>query len=296
MRPLRGLSMITQRASTAKDRRAAAAGDTTGPDLGPSLGPCRPIVQLTGVAKEFTDHPGGTVALADVSFAVQPGEFLAVLGPSGCGKSTLLRIVAGLLTPTAGEARVCGQLPDVARRARQYGIVFQSPVLYGWRTVLGNVELPLQLAGVAAVERRERARQVLALVHLEHAADRRPAQLSGGMQQRVAIARALVTSPRLLLMDEPFGALDELTRERLQAELLRIWHETGLTVLFVTHNVEEAVFLADRVLVLTERPARVAAEIPIRLDRPRGDEAREDASYFAAVRQVRAALRQTRND
>ncbi len=288
MRPLRGTTIITQRFAAAKEDPAAVGRRGSAPSRGEGGAP---IVRLLHVAKEFRDVPGGTAALADVTMHVLAGQFVAVLGPSGCGKSTLLRIVAGLLPPTAGQVQVCGHPPDVARRAREYGMVFQAPVLYQWRTVLGNVELPLELAGVPKAERRARAREALALVRLEDACDRRPSQLSGGMQQRAAIARALVTQPRLLLMDEPFGALDELTRERLQAELLRIWHATGVTVLFVTHHIEEAVFLADRVLVLTERPSRVAAEIPIELARPRTDDTRDEATYFAAVRRVRAALR-----
>jgi len=255
-----------------------------------------PILELEDVAMVFTDHPAGTAALGGVSLTVRRGQFVSVLGPSGSGKSTLLRIIGDLIPPTSGRVRVCGRGPGSARRRREDGIVFQAPVLYNWRTVSGNVELPLELAGVPRQERELRAEETLALVGLCEFSGRYPRQLSGGMQQRVSIARALVLRPRLLLMDEPFGALDELTRERLNLELLRLWRETGVTVLFVTHNIEEAVFLSDRVVVLTSRPGRVAAKIPIGLPRPRGEETRADPRFFALANQARAALRSTRSD
>ncbi len=250
-----------------------------------------PILVLDSVSKVFDDHEESTAALCDVSLEVPGGEFVAVVGPSGSGKSTLLRIVGDLIEPSSGRVTVCGLSPAVARRRREYGIVFQSPVLYNWRTVEKNVELPLELSGMAEPERRSRAAETLELVGLSEFSRHRPRQLSGGMQQRVAIARALVTQPRLLLLDEPFGALDELTRERLNAELLRIWTETGVTVLLVTHNIEEAVFLADRVVVLTSRPGCIAASIRVDLPRPRDEGTRTHPDFYELVSEARAVLR-----
>jgi NitT/TauT family transport system ATP-binding protein len=261
-----------------------------------------PIVELRDVAKVFTDLPAesdrsglreGTAALGGVTLTIGAGEFVAVVGPSGSGKSTLLRIVGDLVAPSSGDAIVCGHSPSVARRRREYGIVFQAPVLYDWRTVQQNVQLPLEIAGMRAGDCRERALATLDLVGLAAFAGHRPRQLSGGMQQRVSIARALVVEPRLLLLDEPFGALDELTRERLNLELIRIWRETGVTVLMVTHNIEEAVFLADRVVVLTSRPGRVAATIDVDLDRPRGDHTRAERRYQGLVLRARSVLRES---
>jgi NitT/TauT family transport system ATP-binding protein len=248
------------------------------------------IVAFQAVSKDFDDHARGTAAVGEVTLDVLAGEFVAITGPSGSGKSTLLRLAADLIAPTSGTVRVCGAAPAEARRGRQLGMVFQAPVLMDWRNVLGNVELPLALAGVGRAERRRRARAVLALVGLADAERLHPRQLSGGMQQRVAIARAIVTQPRVLLMDEPFAALDELTRERLNAELLRIWAETGVTVLFVTHHIEEAVFLADRVVVLTPRPGRLAANIRVRLPRPRDEATRHDPAFYELANLVRTAL------
>ncbi|MFN2250991.1 MAG: ABC transporter ATP-binding protein [Anaerolineae bacterium] len=250
-----------------------------------------PILRLDGVAKTYTDTPDGTVALEDVSMSVRPGEFVSVVGQSGAGKSTLLRIAADLTEPTSGRVSVCGRTPREARRNRDFGIVFQSPVLYDWRTVMQNVQLPLEIAGMPAAERRERAEETLGLVGLSDCRDLRPHQLSGGMQRRVAIARAMVVRPRLLLLDEPFAALDELARERLSFELLRLWHETGVTVLFVSHLIGESVLLADRVVVLSPRPGRVLTEIPVELPRPRGVETRTSPEFHAQVDLVRAALR-----
>jgi NitT/TauT family transport system ATP-binding protein len=253
--------------------------------------PAEPMLVLEGVEKDFTDVPGGTLALSGVDLRVAAGEFVAIVGPSGAGKSTLLRLIADLTPLTAGRIRVCGHRPAEARRRRDFGMVFQSPVLYAWRKVLANVELPLEIQGIPREERRRRALASLERVGLTDVAERYPRQLSGGMQQRVAIARAMVVQPRILLMDEPFGSLDELTRERLELELLELWQATGVTVLFVTHAIEEAVFLADRVLVLGPRPGRFAAEIPIALSRPRGEHSRTELTYFEAVNRVRGELR-----
>ena len=249
------------------------------------------MLSLRGLVKAFDDTPGGTLALDRISFDVAAGAFVAIVGPSGSGKSTLLRLIGDLLPPSGGEIRVCGHDPSEARRRREFGMVFQSPVLYSWRKVLANVELPLQVQGVPRAERRAQAMASLTRVGLADVAERQPRQLSGGMQQRVAIARAMVVRPRILLMDEPFGSLDELTRERLNLELLELWRATGVTVLFVTHDIEEAVFLADRVIVFTPRPGRLAAEIAVDLPRPRDEQTRTDVAYFDRVNQVRRALR-----
>jgi len=250
-----------------------------------------PILVLDRIAKTFTDTLGGTPALESVSLSVCQGEFVSVVGQSGSGKSTMLRIAADLTAPSSGRARVCGRTPSEARRRREYGIVFQDPVLFEWRTVMGNVLLPLEMAGMPAAERRRRAEDTLELVGLSEFRDRMPHQLSGGMQRRVAIARALVMRPRLLLLDEPFAALDELAREKLNFELLRLYHETGVTILFVSHLIGESVLLADRVIVLSPRPGRVVAEIPIDLARPRGLATRSSAEFYSYVNRVRSALR-----
>jgi len=249
-----------------------------------------PIIELDSIDKTFESRAGATEALRAVSLTVDAGEFVSVIGPSGCGKSTLLRIVGDLVEPSAGVARVNGKSSSQARLDRDYGIVFQMPVLYDWRTVLENVQLPLELAGRPRLERQQRPHALLRLVGLDEFAGHYPWQLSGGMQQRVSIARALSFSPPLLLMDEPFGALDEMTRERLNMELLQIWAGTGSTVVFVTHSISEAVFLSDKVVVMSARPGRITATIDI--DLPGRDEAaRQSPAYFEHVTAVRKALR-----
>jgi NitT/TauT family transport system ATP-binding protein len=254
----------------------------------------KPVIVLEGVSKVFTDQPEGLVALQDVNLTVHAGEFVSLVGPSGCGKSTLLRVIADLLPPTTGRVRVNDKSAQQARLDRDYGIVFQAPVLYDWRTVTGNIQLPLEVMGYPADQREALTREMLELVGLSEFRDSYPRQLSGGMQQRVAIARALVFRPSILLMDEPFGALDELTRERLNHELLRIWAQTGVTVVFVTHHIAEAVFLSDRVAVMTPRPGRIARVVDIQLPRPRDEVTREMPEYYWLLSQVRAALRDDR--
>ncbi|MEP6681535.1 MAG: ABC transporter ATP-binding protein, partial [Chloroflexota bacterium] len=219
------------------------------------------------------------------------GEFVSLIGPSGCGKSTLLRIVGDLIGPSAGSVTVNAKPARQARRDRDYGMVFQAPVLFDWRTIEQNVELPLEIIGVGGGDRRRRASEMLALVELSEFAGHHPWQLSGGMQQRAAIARALVFEPRLLLMDEPFGALDEMTRERMNDELLRIWERTGTTIVFVTHSIPEAVFLSSRIVVMSSRPGRITDLIDVDLPRPRTDAVRESERYFELITQVREALR-----
>jgi NitT/TauT family transport system ATP-binding protein len=251
-----------------------------------------PIVSIKNVSKLFGGSGGRTHALSQVSLDIQPGEFVSLLGPSGCGKSTLLRLVADLIEPSEGSISIKGKSPRQARQDREYGIVFQTPVLYDWRSVLRNVQLPLEVMRVAPAERDARAREMLALVGLKDFERHYPWQLSGGMQQRVSIARALSFKPSILLMDEPFGALDELTRERMNAELLNIWSQTDTTVIFVTHSIAEAVFLSSRVVVMSPRPGRIEKVVSIDLPRPRTFETREQPRFFELVTDVREGLRE----
>ncbi len=251
----------------------------------------RQIVAVRGVQKRFSIGGDTTLALEEVDLRVEAGEFVSLIGPSGCGKSTLLRIIGDLTAPSAGSVEVNGKPAHRARHDRDYGIVFQAPVLFDWRTIDSNVQLPLEIVGTPRRERAQRASEMLALVELSDFRRHHPWQLSGGMQQRAAIARALVLEPRLLLMDEPFGALDEMTRERMNDELLRIWERTGTTVIFVTHSIPEAVFLSSRVVIMSPRPGRITRIIPIDLPRPRDDATRETPRYFELVTEVREALR-----
>ena len=235
---------------------------------------------------------GSHHVLKNLQMAAKARSVTAIIGPSGCGKSTLLRLVGDLDEPSTGTVTVNGKLARQARLDRDYGIVFQTPVLYDWRTVLENIRLPLEVVGRPRAEREERPRALLRLVGLEGFANHYPWQLSGGMQQRVAIARALALNPSILLMDEPFGALDEITRERLNLELLNVWSETSATVLFVTHSIAEAVFLSSRVVVLSPRPGRVERVVEIDLPRPRADKTRELPRFFDLVTTVRGSLRE----
>ena len=246
------------------------------------------VVSLRGVAKEFR---GGVAALQGIDLEVGANEFLSLIGPSGCGKSTLLRIVGDLVEPSAGEVVVNGKPAHRARVDRDYGIVFQDAVLYDWRTVAKNISLPLEMGGWDRRRRAERVREMVELVELTGFEDHHPWQLSGGMQQRVSIARALSFDPALLLMDEPFGALDEMTRERLNMELLRIWERSGSTVVFVTHSISEAVFLSTRVLVMSPRPGRITGTVDVDLPQPRTAATREQPRFFELVTAVRDKLR-----
>ena len=247
-------------------------------------------VSLKGVSKQFT---AGVIALDGIDLDVEPGEFISLIGPSGCGKSTLLRIIGDLTKPTTGTALVNGKPAERARRDHEYGIVFQDAVLYDWRTVAKNISLPLELLHWNSNRRTARVKEMIELVELTGFESHHPWQLSGGMQQRVSIARALSFSPTLLLMDEPFGALDEMTRERLNTELLRIWQETGSTVVFVTHSIAEAVFLSTRVVVMSARPGRVAGIVDVDLPQPRTSMTREEPRFFELVTQVRERLAAT---
>ncbi len=246
------------------------------------------VVSMAGITKTFAK--GDVTAVQDIDLEVARGEFVSLIGPSGCGKSTLLRVIGDLVPPTAGVVRINGKTADQARRDRDYGIVFQAAVLYDWRTVAKNIALPLELLKWDRARRAARVEEMLELVELTGFDRHYPWQLSGGMQQRVSIARALSFEPALLLMDEPFGALDEMTRERLNLELLRIWAETGSTVVFVTHSISEAVFLSTRVVVMSPRPGRIAGVVPIDLSQPRGVHTREDAQFFELVTEVREHL------
>ncbi|MFV9504288.1 MAG: ABC transporter ATP-binding protein [Oscillochloridaceae bacterium umkhey_bin13] len=252
-----------------------------------------PIIEFERVSKIYASGAGPVTALHEVSLQIGAGEFIALIGPSGCGKSTLMRLIGDLEQPSSGNLRVKAKSPAQARRDRDYGIVFQAPVLYEWRTISRNVELPLEIMGRTKAERHERSQSLLRMVGLGEFGDAYPHQLSGGMQQRASIARALSFAPSILLMDEPFGALDEITRERLQLELLSIWAtaEPRPTVIFVTHSIPEAVFLADRVVVMSPRPGRVQRIVPVDLPRPRSFETREEQQFFALVTEVRECLR-----
>lgn len=257
----------------------------------------QPVVDLSGIGKTFSrNDQEPTVALEGIDLTIGRGEFVSLIGPSGCGKSTLLRVIGDLIQPTTGQATVNGKPAGTARLGRDYGMVFQAPVLFEWRTVIANVELPLEILGRPRAERTARARAMLDLVDLGGFAGHHPSQLSGGMQQRAAIARALAFEPALLLMDEPFGALDEMTRERMNSELLQIWERTGTTVVFVTHSIPEAVFLSSRVVVMSARPGRITKIIEIDLPRPRSEDTREDGRYFELVTDVRETLRQREGD
>ena len=250
------------------------------------------VVSLQSVSKVFGEGSDNqTVAVQDINLEIAAGEFVSIIGPSGCGKSTLLRLVGDLISPTTGQVTVNGKSAHQARVDQDYGIVFQAPVLYEWRSVMRNVQLPLELRGYPRSERNQRAHEMLELVELGGFERHYPWQLSGGMQQRAAIARALAIRPALLLMDEPFGALDEMTRERMNMELHDIWRRTETTVIFVTHSIAEAVFLSTRTVVMTARPGRITRVLEINLPVPRTYDTREDEAYFAMVNEVRDTLR-----
>jgi NitT/TauT family transport system ATP-binding protein len=252
------------------------------------------VITIQHVDKVFVSPDGSMVeALNDIELEVKPGEFISFIGPSGCGKSTLLRLIANLIEPTGGQITVNGHSPRQARLNRQYGFIFQDATLYEWRTVIKNVQLPLEVMNYSRRERDERARRMLELVELSDFANHYPWQLSGGMQQRVSIARALAFEPNLLLMDEPFGALDEMTRERLNNELLDIWSKiASMTIIFVTHNISEAVYLSSRVVVMSPRPGKVVDIVNIDLPRPRTAETMESEQYFHHINKVRHLLRE----
>jgi NitT/TauT family transport system ATP-binding protein len=248
-------------------------------------------VQARNLSLVFPTPDAPVTALSEVDLTIERGEFVSFIGPSGCGKTTLMRVIADLERATSGSITVNGVTPEQARLARAYGYVFQAAALYPWRNVLRNVMLPLEIMGMAAGERRERAEAQLELVGLQGFERKFPWQLSGGMQQRVSIARALAFEPELLLMDEPFGALDEITRDHLNEQLLRLWERTGKTVIFVTHSISEAVFLSNRIVVMSPRPGRILEVIESRLPRDRTLDVRETVEFAEVAHKVRLALR-----
>jgi len=249
-------------------------------------------VVINKVSKVFNaDKPNQVDALADIDLTIEPGEFVSLIGPSGCGKSTLLRLIANLIEPSEGDVLVNGKSAAQARLDQDYGMAFQQAGLFEWRSVEKNIELPLELKGWDKANRRERSHEMLELVKLPEFARHMPWQLSGGMQQRVAIARALASHPPLLLMDEPFGALDEMTREHMQAELLQICAATNTTVVFVTHSIPEAAYLSDRVVVMSPRPGEITEIIDVDLGSGRDEDTREADDFYESITAIREALR-----
>jgi NitT/TauT family transport system ATP-binding protein len=249
------------------------------------------VIAARGLDLTFRTADGPVQALSDIGLEIGKGEFVSFIGPSGCGKTTFLRVVAALEQPTGGTITVNGMSPDAARRARAYGYVFQAAGLYPWRTIAGNVKLPLEIMGFSRAEQEDRVRKVLALVELEGFEQKFPWQLSGGMQQRASIARALSFDADLLLMDEPFGALDEIVRDRLNEELLRLWARTGKTVGFVTHSIPEAVYLSTKIVVMSPRPGRITdiIESPLPAERPL--DIRDTPEFLQVAHRVREGLR-----
>jgi NitT/TauT family transport system ATP-binding protein len=249
-------------------------------------------VEISNISKVFNLGTSNQVdALTDINLSIASGEFVSLIGPSGCGKSTLLRLIANLIEPTSGDLVVNGKSAKQARLDQDYGMAFQQSGLFEWRTVAKNIELPLELKGWDKAKRQARATEMLELVKLSDFANHFPWQLSGGMQQRVAIARALAVHPSLLLMDEPFGALDEMTREHMQSELLSICRASGTTVVFVTHSIPEAVYLSNRVVVMSPRPGRVTEIVDVSIEGERNDATRDNSAFFKGITAVREAVR-----
>ena len=249
-------------------------------------------IEISEVSLTFQTSDGPVQALSGVDLTIAKGEFVSFIGPSGCGKTTLLRAVADLESPTAGEIRVNGMSPHEARIRRAYGYVLQAPALYPWRTVAANIALPLEIMGIDRAERKKRVERGLELVNLKGFGQKFPWQLSGGMQQRASIARALSFDPDLLLMDEPFGALDEIVRDMLNQQLLELWAKTGKTALFVTHSIPEAVFLSTRIVVMSPRPGRIHDVIECNFPRDRTLDIRETSEFLEVAHRVRLGLRE----
>lgn len=273
---------------TALAKSAEAAPPAPNPS---ASSPAPALIRAQDLSLTFQTKDGPVHALTGVDLDINDGDFVSLIGPSGCGKTTLLRVIADLEQPTGGTIRVHGDSPRQARLDRRYGYVFQAAGLLPWRTVARNIALPLEIIGLPATERRQRIADNLALVSLEGFARKYPWQLSGGMQQRVSIARALALNPDLLLMDEPFGALDEIVRDHLNAQLNKLWRQTNKTVVFVTHSIPEAVFLSTRIVVMSPRPGRIHTVIPCPLPAERTLEVRETPEFLAIARAVREALK-----
>lgn len=257
-----------------------------------AIAPAAPVIEARGVSLTFQTADGPVHALKDVDLSIGRGEFVSFIGPSGCGKTTFLRSIAALEAPTGGTLRVNGMAPDAARRARAYGYVFQAPGLYPWRTIAGNISLPLEIMGFSRAERSERVTRVLDMVELSGFGGKFPWQLSGGMQQRASIARALAFDADILLMDEPFGALDEIVRDRLNEALLDLWRKTGKTIGFVTHSIPEAVYLSTRIVVMSPRPGRITRVIESTLPAERPLDIRDTPEFIALAHEVREGLRE----
>lgn len=254
------------------------------------------VIRAQEIGLTFQTADGPVHALKDVDLTIGQGDFVSFIGPSGCGKTTLLRAIAALETPTEGRLSVNGMEPDAARKARAYGYVFQAPGLYPWRTISGNISLPLEIMGFSRADRRQRTARVLELVDLAGFGAKYPWQLSGGMQQRASIARALAFDADILLMDEPFGALDEIVRDRLNEALLDLWAKTGKTIAFVTHSIPEAVYLSTRIVVMSPRPGRITRIIDSSLPRDRPLDIRDTPDFIALAHEVREALRDGHGD
>ena len=250
-----------------------------------------PVISAQALDLTFETNDGPVHALKDVTLDIRKGDFVSFIGPSGCGKTTFLRCIAGLETPTAGQISVNGMSPDEARRARAYGYVFQAAGLYPWRTIGGNIRLPLEIMGFSEAEKKERVARVLDLVELSGFEKKFPWQLSGGMQQRASIARALAFDADILLMDEPFGALDEIVRDHLNEQLLQLWARTGKTIGFVTHSIPEAVYLSTRIVVMSPRPGRISDVIESPLPKERPLDIRDSREFIEIAHRVREGLR-----
>jgi NitT/TauT family transport system ATP-binding protein len=284
LRPRGRESLVAPIEAVRMDKTADATAE-------PGSMPQRLAIDVRNVSLTFETSDGKVDALSNVSLQVADGEFVSFIGPSGCGKTTMLRVIADLQQPTAGTLLVNGMSAEQARLARRYGYVFQAPALFPWRTIEKNLKLPLEVMGFSDSEQRQRAARYLALVNLTGFERKFPWQLSGGMQQRVSIARALSFDPALLLMDEPFGALDEIVRDHLNEQLLQLWDKTGKTVLFVTHSIPEAVFLSSKIVVMSPRPGRIIDIIDCDFPRDRTLEIRETPEFLKIAQRVRVGLR-----
>jgi len=274
----------------ARRQRDPAPTEVSAPSAAAASEPARPCIVLDRVSLRFKNERREVQALSDISLSIAEGEFVALLGPTGCGKSSLLRLVSDLLAPSAGTIAVRGEPAAAARRLNQFGFVFQEPALLSWRTALGNVQLPLEVVGYPPEKRIARCEELLDSVGLLKFKDAYPYELSGGMKQRAAMVRALAWNPSILLMDEPFSALDELTRGQLQDDLLQLWSRERKTILFVTHNISEAIYLAARIVVMSPHPGRIRAVLRPDLPRPRTDDIHETQEFMKWTRMAREAL------